>query len=337
MPQTLNRRTVLASLAAGLGTASLAQNASAQNPGGSVVIYTSNSAQAVEAVTDVAGKILPTMKISTVTGGSGQLLRRIEAEAAKPQGDVFWSSSANTLGAFKALYEPYRPTGSDTILESLRDPTGLWTACNIHVAVMMVNKNQLGGLPVPVSWTDLRDRRWKGKVIIADPANSSTAYTILWGLEQLFGRGDAFKEFADNVKVTSSAPTVLRGVAQGEYAVGLTFEANAYTYVAGGQSEIALAYPGDGTFTTAEYLALIKGAPAGAAAKQVCDLLVSREAQVALLESAFRRPSRTDIEVGKYVKLPELSKIKVFQTNEDDAAAQRKDFLTRWRALATAN
>ncbi len=328
----VSRRTVLAGLAAGATTPAMAQA-----PGGPVVVYTSNSAQAVEAVTDVATKLMPNVKLSTVTGGSGQLLRRIEAEAGKAQGDVFWSSSANTLGAFKPLFEPYKPVGSDKILYSLRDPADLWTACNIHVAVMMVNKNQLGDLPMPKSWTDLRDRRWKGKVIIADPANSSTAYTILWGLEQLFGRGDAFNEFAANVKVTSSAPTVLRAVAQGEYAIGLTFEANAYTYVAGGQAEISLVYPGDGTFTTAEYLALIKGAPAGDGATKVADLLVSREVQVALLESAFRRPSRTDIEVGRHVKLPELATIKVFPTNEDDAAAQRKDFLTRWQALATAN
>ena len=330
MSLIVSRRTVVAGLAAGAATPALAQGAA-----GSAVIYTSNSAQSVEAVTDVARKVMPNLKLSTVTGGSGQLLRRIEAEAAKPQGDVFWSSSANTLGAFKQLYEPYTPVGADTVLPSLRIADTSMTACNIHVAVLMTNKNQLGGAAEPKTWSDLLDPKWKGKLIIADPANSSTAYTILWGVDKLLGP-EGLKKLADNVKVTSSAPTVLRGVAQGEYAVGLTFESNAYAYVAGGQAEISLGYPGEGTFTTAEYLTLIKGAPAGAAAKQVCDLLVSREVQVALLESAFRRPSRTDIEVGKHVKLPEIAGIKVFATNEDDAAAQRKDFLARWQTLAAA-
>lgn len=330
MQRNITRRTALAGLSAGL-----AAPAFAQGPAGSAVIYTSNSAQAVEAVTDVARKSMPNLKLSTVTGGSGQLLRRIEAEAAKPQGDVFWSSSANTLGAFKSLYEPYTPAGADAVLPSLRIADNSMTACNIHVAVLMLNTKQLGGLPAPRSWSDLLDPKWKGKLIIADPANSSTAYTILWGVDKMLG-ADGLKKLADNIKVTSSAPTVLRGVAQGEYAVGLTFEANAYAYVAGGQAEIALVYPADGTFTTAEYLTLIKGAPAGASAKQACDLLISRDVQVALLESAFRRPSRTDIEVGRHVKLPEIAGIKVFATNEDDAAAQRKDFLARWQALAAA-
>ncbi|MFX5785002.1 ABC transporter substrate-binding protein, partial [Acinetobacter baumannii] len=76
---------------------------------------------------------------------------------------------------------------------------------------MMVNASQLGGLPAPKSWTDILEPRFKGKVIIADPANSSTAYAILWGVDKLLG-GDGLKRLAGNVKVTSSASTVLRSV-----------------------------------------------------------------------------------------------------------------------------
>lgn len=327
----ITRRAALAGLAASAATPAFAQGAAS----GTAVIYTSNSAQSVEAVVDVARKTKPNLKISTVTGGSGQLLRRIEAEAAKPQCDVFWSSSANTLGAFKTLFEPYKVAEQSAILASLRQPEDLWTAANIHVAVLMVNKSQLRGLPAPKSWADILDPRYKGKLVIADPANSSTAYTILWGVDKLLG-ADGLKRLADNVKVTSSAPTVLRGVGQGEYAVGLTFESNAYAYVAGGQKDIALVYPADGTFSTPEFFAMIKGAPGGALARQACDLLASREVQIALLENAFRRPARTDIEVGKYVDLPEFAKIKLFETNEDEAAAQRTEFLARWRALVAA-
>jgi iron(III) transport system substrate-binding protein len=324
------RRSVLAGMAS-----SFALPAFAQSPSGSAVIYTSNSEQAVTAVQDTGRKLLPNVKLSTITGGSGQLLRRLEAEAAKPQGDVFWSSSANTLGAFKQLFEPWKAPDLNAILPSLRDPDNLWTAANIHVVVAMINKNQLGGVPMPKTWTDLLDPRFKGKIIIADPANSSTAYTILWGVEKMLGT-DALKKLAQNTKVSSAAAAVLRSVGQGEYAIGLTFEANAYAYVAGGQKEISLLYPEDGTFTTAEYLTLIKNAPAGPIAKNVCELLISKECQIALLENAYRRPSRTDIDVSKYVDLPDLAKIKIFATNEDEAAAKRADFLARWQAMVAA-
>ena len=328
----LTRRSLLASLS----SVPFIEGALAQNAGGNAIIYTSNSAQAVEAVTDTGRKLAPNIKISTITGGSGQLLRRIEAEAGKPQCDVFWSSSANTLGAFKQLFEPFEAKERQAILPSLRDPANLWTAANIHVVVAMLNKNQLGGLPPPRTWADLLDPRFKGKIIIADPANSSTAYTVLWGIDKLLG-GDALKRLAANTKVSSAAAAVLRSVGQGEYAVGLTFESNAYAYVAGGQKEISLLYPEDGTFTTAEYLALVKNAPNGEQARQVANLLLSKECQIALLENAFRRPSRTDIDVGKYVELPELDKIKIFATDEEDAAAKRSEFLAKWQGFVAAS
>ena len=331
MSFTLSRRSMLA----GLSSVPFASQVFAQGAGGNAVIYTSNSAQAVEAVTDTGRKLIPNIKISTITGGSGQLLRRIEAEAGKPQCDVFWSSSANTLGAFKQLFEPFEAKDRNAVLPSLRDPANVWTAANIHVVVAMVNKNQLGGVPAPRSWADLLDPRYKGKIIIADPANSSTAYTILWGIDKLLG-GDVLKRLAANTKVSSAAAAVLRSVGQGEYAVGLTFESNAYAYVAGGQKEISLLYPEDGTFTTAEYLTLIKNAPNGEQARQVADLLMSKDCQIALLENAFRRPSRTDIDVGKYVELPALEKIKIFATDEDDAALKRNEFLAKWQALVAA-
>jgi iron(III) transport system substrate-binding protein len=324
-----DRRTLLAGMAGVAACPAAAQDANA------VSIYTSNNQQAVQAITDEGRKTLAGLKLNFITGGSGQLLRRMEAEAARPQADIFWSSSANTLGAFKPLYEPYASPQLGSIAPGLRDPANLWTASNLHVVVAMVNANQLGGRPAPKTWTDLFDPAFKGKVIIADPANSSTGYTILWGVRQMLG-AEGLKKLASVINVTSQAPTVLRGVAQGEFTVGLTFESNAYAYVAGGQREISLVYPADGTFTSPEFLVLAKNAPNPAAAKRVFDHIISKEVQVALLEAAFRRPSRTDIDVAKIVKLPNIADIKVFAINEDEAAAKRTEFLAEWTAAVAA-
>lgn len=331
MTNAMNRRTVLTGLAAAATMPALGQDQSA----GSIVIYTSNNQQAVQAVTDTAASVLPKVRISAITGGSGQLLRRIEAEAGKPQADVFWSSSPNTLGAFKPLYEPYRSPQAAAVPADLIEAGNLWTAANIHVVTLMVNTGQLGGAPRPKVWADLLDPRWKGKIIIADPANSSTALTILWGFYKLLG-ADALKKLAGQLTVTSAAPTVLRAVAQGEYAIGLTFESNAYAYVAGGQKDIELVYPEDGTFTSPESLVLIKNAPGGELAKKAYDLLLAKETQIALLETAYRRPSRSDIDVSKYVKLPNIAAIKVFPVDEAEAAAKRAEFLADWTAAVAA-
>ena len=83
-------------------------------------------------------------------------------------------------------------------------------------------------------------------------------------------------------------------------------------------------------------LELVKGAPAGDDARKAIDALLSKDSQIELLKVAFRRPSRTDIKVSDYVKLPELSSIKVFKIDEDEAAKSRDAFLAEWAALPKA-
>lgn len=333
MSFTISRRAALCGLAATM----LPKIAFAQSASGTVVVYTPNPAQVVDAVIESLRQLEPGISLSTITGGSGQLLRRIEAEEPNTQADVFWSSSENTLGAFRQLFEPYRSAELSAIPETLHQPQDLWSATITHVVVAMVNTSLLGDIPAPTKWEDFFDPRWKGKVAIADPANSSTAYTILWGIEQLMGT-EALEKLAGNLVVNSSASSVLRGVGQGEFAAGLTFEANAYAYVAGGQSEISLVYPEEGTFTSPEFMALIKGAPNAELGRRTIDAILSKETQIALLENTFRRPSRADIVVSDHVDLPALDAINIFVTDEAEAAAQREAFLGRWQNyLQSAN
>lgn len=325
--------------AASLISATFSASLSAQvvtTEAGTVVLYTSNNAQSVDAVKDVAKKLMPNVKINVVTGGSGQLLKRMETEAAKPQADIFWSSTANVLGAFQPLYEPYKSPRASAIPAALNHPNNLWTASNTHIVVAMVNTSRLAGTPMPQTWADLTAPAFKGKIIIADPENSSTAYSALWLIEQVLG-AEGLKKIAANTTVTSAASNVVRSVGQGEYAVGLTFESTAFAYVAGGQAEIKIMYPKDGSSVTTDNLVLVKGAPAGNLAKKFYDLLVSQEAQIALLEAGFRRPSRSDIELKKYVEMPALSTIKVVAIDETKAAAERTAFLAKWKGLVAAS
>lgn len=325
MKMFLKSAPLVAALAAGLALPALAQDP---------VLYTSNPVPAFEAVQAVV-KTETGASLGVITGGSGVLLRRIEAEAGAPQGDVFWSSSANTLGAYEQLFEAYASPALEAMQAELRYPGDLFLPANLHVVTMLVNTDQLDGQEVPQSWADLADPAWSGRIIIADPANSSTGYTIAWGLSKLLDE-TTYKAVVSNMVVSGSSSNVPKGVAMGEYAVGLTYETNSYAYVDGGQEELRLVYPSDGTFTSPEYAALIKNAPSGETAKKTIDALLSKDAQIALLKAAFRRPSRTDIKVSDYVALPEIADIKVFPLDEADAASKRDAFLAEWAALPKA-
>ena len=199
----------------------------------------------------------------------------------------------------------------------------------------MLNTNRLAGTAAPQTWADLTSPSFKGKIIIADPENSSTAYTALWGIEQTLG-DEGMKKIAANVTVSSAASNVVRAVGQGEYAVGITFESTAYAYVEGGQAEIKIMYPKDGTPVVTDNLVLVKNAPAGALAKRLYDLLLTKDTQTAVLEAAFRRPSRSDIDIKTFVSMPPMEDIKVLATDEDKAASERTAFLARWKGYVTA-
>jgi iron(III) transport system substrate-binding protein len=302
---------------------------------GKAVLYTTNNDSAVQALLDSGTRLAPDLKIGVVNGSSAALLKRIEAESRAARADVFWSSQPNTLGAFTSLYQPYRSPQAAAIAPAHHHPDQLWSTANIQVVVMMVNRKQLGDLAEPSHWRDLLDPAWKGRIIVGDPATTSTAYTVLWGLRQLLGAED-FQRLAANLVVSRNSSAVLNQVAQGEYAVGLTFEGNAYAYVAGGQEEIRLVYPQEGTFVTEEALVLVKNGPNPEGGRRLYDLLLSRDTQVALLERAYRRPSRGDIQVGAHVGLPELDDIKVFAVDDLAAVAGRDDLLLAWKALDKA-
>jgi iron(III) transport system substrate-binding protein len=315
---------------AALAFAMAAAPAFAQEP----VLYTSNPVPAFEAV-QATVKAKLDANLGVITGGSGVLLRRLEAEVGNVQADLFWSSSANTLGAFEGLFEAYDSPELAAIPEALHYPGNLFQPANIHLVTIMVNNDILNGATAPTSWAELADPVWSGRIIMPDPANSSTGYTIAWGLSKLLD-ADTYKAVVANVVTSGSSSAVPKGVAMGEYAVGLTFETNSYAYVDGGQTELTLAYPTEGTFQTVEFAGLVKDAPAGDVAKRTIDAILSQDAQIALLKAAFRRPTRSDIKVSDHVALPELASVNIFAVDEMEAASNRDAFLAEWAEMPKA-
>ena len=294
-----------------------------------VVLYSSNNTETIETALDVVKKTQPNLKVQQVTGGTGSLMKRIQSESKNPRGDVLWSGGFGTLGAYKDLLQPYKAPGTDAIPAEFRGPNDLWVGTNVHVMVMMVNERQLKGNAAPKTWSDLMKPEWKGKFAITDPSKSATAYMLVYGLLKQFGK-DGLEKIAANAVVTSSSGTTYKGVAAGEYPVGLTIEYAAQEYVAGGQKEIKLVYPAEGSYLAPEGMFIVKGAKNMDAAKTLYNALMSKEVQEAELTKNFRRPTRTDIQVSKLTTLPDLKSIKIFPLNQEAASAEYEQLVALW-------
>jgi iron(III) transport system substrate-binding protein len=328
----LTRRQAIVGSAAALAMAAKPSFGQTRN----VVLYTSNNVETVQSALAVLKKRQPDLAVQQVTGGTGVLMKRIEAEKANPGGDLFWSGGFGTLGAYAEHFEPYNSPEAASIPADFREPSNLWTGTNVHVIVIMVNSSQLGGLKAPKSWADILTDDWKGRVALTDPTKSSASYIQIYGFLKTFG-ADSLRKLARNAILTGSTGQTYKGVGTGEYPIGITMEYAAYDYVAAGQANIALVYPTEGTFLSPEGATIIKGAKNPAAAKLVYDAFLSKEVQETLLRETYRRPSRSDIEVSKLVKLPELASVKPVPLDQLAAARDYDATIAVWnQALAEA-
>jgi iron(III) transport system substrate-binding protein len=316
-------------LAAIVGGASLVMGAAAQAE--EAVVYTSNNVQVIDTAVDIGKKKTPNLSIQKVTSGTGALMKRIEAEAGKPLGDVVWGAGFGTMAAFKQNFQPYDSPQLKELDERFVGPDKLWAGSNVHVMMIMINDKHLKDLPAPKRWSDLFDPKWKGKVIIGDPTSSGSAYDQVYGLYKLYGQ-EGFDKLVANADISKSSAQVYKSVANGEYAAGITMEYAAYAYVAGGQKEVRLIYPEDGSFAAPEAVAIIKNPKNGAkVAEQLYDLLLSKEVQEAELTENFRRPSRSDIDVAALTELPNLKDIKIEATDPLKAAADYDKIIGAWK------
>jgi iron(III) transport system substrate-binding protein len=315
---------------AAIALGSVALVASAQ----SVVLYSSNNPEVIANATASAKAQRPGLTIKQVTGGTGTLMKRIQAESANPGGDILWSGGVGTLASFTDIMESYRSPEAKAIPQQFQEANSRYIGTNVHVMVLMVNERQLKGLPAPKTWSDLMKPEWKGKVVITDPSKSGTAFIQIYGLLKQFGR-EGLEKIAANSVVVQSSGQVYKGVSAGEYPVGITIEASAYEFVTGGQKEIKLVYPSEGTYIGAEGMFIVKGAKNAAAARQFYDVLLSKAAQELLLVENFRRPTRSDIAVSKLTSMPDLASLKIFPLDLQVATDEYEQLISMW-TLAVA-
>jgi len=305
---------------------------SALSQAGEVVLYSSNSVEAINLVTDEFNKKFPNIKISPVRGSTGAMMQRIKAEAGAPKADIFWSGGFPALGTYKEYFAAYKSAETAGLQPAFMGPSDLWVGTNAHVMVIMVNKRALKNDPMPKTWSDLADPRWKDRLVIGDPEKTSSSYATLWGINDSIGK-KPIEGIAKNATIVSTASQVYEGVAKGEFAVGVTMEYAAHEYVAGGQKDVQVVYPTEGTFIAPEGMALVKGSPNAVEARKFYDFLASKETQEMLFRKFYRRPIRDDIDTTK-VGLPATTQFKVKPIDDVKATAAQPEFLKMWKELA---
>jgi iron(III) transport system substrate-binding protein len=297
-----------------------------------VSIYTAHTANIVEQLIPEFEKATG-IKADVVKAGSGDIINRVRAEAANPKADVIWSIGAELLEANSDLLEPYQPKEYAMIADAFKSG-GAWIPYTGILNVFVVNTKKLKPEEYPKTWADLAQPRFKNLVSMADAEKSGSAYMQLNTFLTIYGDNAAgwekFKSVFNNLNVSPSSGAVPRFVNDGEVAVGITLEDNAYLYLKGG-GPVAIIYPEDGTSAIADGMALVKRAPNPAAGKAFIDWSLSAPVQEMVVQELGRRPIRKDAKPLGALK--PMEQIKLVKYDILNAANKRQEYIDKWRAL----
>jgi iron(III) transport system substrate-binding protein len=341
--------TLMALMAAGLVFAAggresqgAAGSTASPGPSGRLVVYTTVYDAEYELIVGGFEKKYPNIRIEPVTAGAGELKTRIKAEAANPQGDVMfggllYSDAVNMPDSWEAYVSP----NDRSMPENFRNGTGKMSFTTIQLVNFLINKAEAAKLGVTItSYEDLLNPRLKGKIINANPAASSSAWNQLTTILAVRGgyesssAWDYLEKLVQNLGgvMTGSSSVVYKGVFDGEYVVGLTYEAPCITYLEEGYGDVVeIVFPSEGITAIPFASAIVRNAKNMDNAKLFIDWVTSEEAQK-LWAGSTARQANTNLPTTNKVLTP-VNQIKILPRDENYLAENEQKIKDRWNQL----
>ena len=304
-----------------------------------LVIYVSHPLVIVNPLVDDFKAKNPGINVDVIAAGTGELLKRVESEKDNPLGDILWGGSLNTIRLKMDLFENYTSTNEVNIAEFYKNVEGPITRFTTIPSVLMVNTNLSKNIKIE-GYGDLLNPALKGKIACADPSASSSSFEHLVNMLYAMGNGnpekgwDYVKKLCANLdgKLLSGSSAVYKGVADGEYTVGLTFEEGGANYVVSG-SPVKLVYMKEGVVFKADGIYIIKNAKNMENAKKFVDYATSYDAQKTINEKLNRRSVRDDLPPSEI--LLSVDKINVIKDDDATVEANKQNWLNKFKDIFT--
>lgn len=304
---------------------------------GTLTVYSPHDSDPLNAGVAAFEAAYPNVKVNVIADGTSNLVAKIAAESANPVADVLWGGGADTLAAYKQYFQPYCPSCIDLLDSALYDPEYYWIGESPLPMNFIANTNLIPEEEIPQSWADLAnwDVEKYGKIAIADPTSSGSAFTQLCTMIFLFGEeGDDYAkgwEFVgsiiDKLEVKSSSSLAHKDIFAGENALGITLEKAAIAYT---DDFMKVIYPTDGTSAVPDGVAIVKDCPNLELAQLFEEFVLGHDCQVAQNADWGRRPIRSDVNP---VGLCPLADVVLMNYNFDYAANNASDIKEQWQDM----
>ena len=289
------------------------------------------------------------IEIELMSMGTGNCYTKLLAEVENPTVDVmFGGVEATWTHDYPDLFMTYVANGNDVLPEAYKNPDGMITNYILGGScVLIVNEELEAELGLNItSYADLLNPALKGQIASADPNASSSSFAHLSNILLAMGDGEnpyeseaawnyvaALIEQLDG-SLTSGSSAVYKGVANGEYTVGLSYEVGVGGFIANGAQGVRAVYPTEGVCWTPVGSAIVNGAKNIDNAKLFMDWLISDECQtiMATAEGSVLRGVRTDLFVPTEY-MPSFDGLNLKQENSEYTSGNKQTILDHWNDL----
>lgn len=250
------------------------------------------------------------IKVISESLGTGDCMTKIRGEIEQEycSFDLMYGGSLANYVANADLFQEYYSPEDDALMEAYRNKLGYCTNYTVDGSVLLVNTKQCEELGVEVKgYADLLQPALKGKIVSADPSSSSSAFCQMTNWLLVMGEGEtaaekyeseaAWKYTEDLLKgqevvITSGSSAVYKGVFNGEYAVGLTYEDPCVTFIKDGADTAKIVYPVEGCVFLPAQIGIPVNCEHLDEAQAFVDFMLSETAQKFLAEQTTSRNIR---------------------------------------------
>lgn len=270
------------------------------------------------------------INVVLVQDGTGDLLQQLEESESNCCFDLLWGGSYSMVFPYRYLFANYISVNEPYMQNSYKNREGSLTRFSDIPSVLMINTKLLGNIHI-TGYEDLLNPELKGKIAFSNPVTSSSAWEHLVNMVSTMG-WDFVEKFCENLegKLLTSSSLVYKGVAEGKYTIGLTFEDAAANY-ADVDSNIALVYMKEGVAFTPDGIYITKNAIHKENAELFVDYMTGKNVQTYLSQRLNRRSVRFDIDAKNTV--PSKNQLSVIELDYTYLEQVKEEWLEHFTTL----
>jgi iron(III) transport system substrate-binding protein len=304
-------------------------------PKETIVIYTSESDKLLDATIPLFEEKYG-IAVELVKGEIGELVSRLRAEGVESEADIIMGGSYSYMYSNRDLFQEYVSVNDKYILENYRNSSGLFTSYLLEGSCFIVNKSLAGDIKLD-GYSDLLNERLKGKIITANPINSSYAFSHLCNTLLAMGgyESDEAWDYVTGLmaqvgEIASSSKKVYNSVAAGIFTVGLTYESPCIDLIRD-NADVRIVYPKEGTVYQPLNMAIVKWSNNSEYAKHFIDFVTGKDMQNIYSSLLMKRSIYKDVLLGQYL-IP-ISNISVLEEDMDYVKENKMHILSRYSVI----